>query len=136
MQQRRRALPIGSQTTAVPVAHQTECVGKNKKISPQQLLVNGFRGILLSDSTRGSDPRPWLVLTQALVRLGEQLGRVKREAAEQLAALVARQEAVEANAPILAEAVAAARQQLRDLAISESVYEEIRLVVPPSLLPP
>jgi hypothetical protein len=74
-----------------------------------------------------------MVLTLALARLGEQLGRVKREAAEQLAALVARQEAVEANAPILAEAVAAARQQLSDLNISESVYEEIRMVVPPSL---
>jgi hypothetical protein len=66
------------------------------------------------------------VLNVSLVRA--QLGRVRREAAGQLSALVARQEAVEANAPLLAEAVAAAKEQLRHLAISESVYEEIRMV--------
>lgn len=61
--------------------------------------------------------------------LRHDLARVQREAAENLTELMARQEAVEAEAPILAEAVAEAKANLKDLIISETMYEEIAQVV-------
>ncbi|KAK3247322.1 hypothetical protein CYMTET_43176 [Cymbomonas tetramitiformis] len=63
-------------------------------------------------------------------RLEDEVTRSHKEAASQLAELQTRQAAIEAEAPVLKNAVAQAKAQLQDLQISNSLYEEVAQITP------